>query len=155
MAFESHANEIVYYQITQLSEQKYKLAIPFAEHKFDPFGRIIFAIVLFESLSITLCRVLFSSLYLQICIFYHGIISISGPTGGLLIPTGSTILKRQQCDVCAWPEIDSKGHLCLLELLTHLLNQLICIISAIETPGGNRILIFLTRIWFALLTMSI
>jgi hypothetical protein len=54
------SSEIVYYQITQLSEQKYKLAIPFAEH----------AIFLFESLSITLCGVfIFSSLYLQICIF--------------------------------------------------------------------------------------
>jgi hypothetical protein len=29
----------VYYQITQLSEQKYRLAIPFAEHNFGPFGR--------------------------------------------------------------------------------------------------------------------
>jgi hypothetical protein len=34
------SSEFVYYQITQLSEQKYRLAIPFAEHNFGPFGRI-------------------------------------------------------------------------------------------------------------------
>ena len=64
------SSEIVYYQITQLSDQKYKLVIPFAEHNFGPFGRVFIAIFLFESLSITLYGVfILSSLYLQICIF--------------------------------------------------------------------------------------
>jgi hypothetical protein len=69
---------IILYQITQLSEQKYKLAIPFAENNFGPFEHIVFVIVLFESPSKTLLRVLFASLYLQICIFYQ-YISISCP----------------------------------------------------------------------------
>ena len=73
------SNAIVYYQITRLSEQKYgRLAIPCAENNFGPFEHIAFVIVLFESPSKTLFRVLFASLYLQICIFYHGI-SISCP----------------------------------------------------------------------------
>jgi hypothetical protein len=46
---------------------------PFAEHNFGPFLDIFFIIVLFESQSKTLFRVLFSSLYRQICIFYFGI----------------------------------------------------------------------------------
>ena len=54
-----------------LSEQKYRLAIPFAENNFGPFAHIVFVIVLFESPSKTLLRVLFASLYLQICIFYQ------------------------------------------------------------------------------------
>jgi hypothetical protein len=65
------SNAIVYYQITQLSEQKYRLAIPFAENNFGPFERIVFVIVLFESPPKTLFRVSFASLYLQICIFYQ------------------------------------------------------------------------------------
>jgi hypothetical protein len=69
---------IILYQITQLSEQKYKLAIHFAENNFGPFEHIIFVIVLFESPSKTLFRVFFASLYLQICIFYQ-YISISCP----------------------------------------------------------------------------
>jgi hypothetical protein len=33
------SSEFVYlYQITQLCEQKYRLAIPFAEHNFGPLG---------------------------------------------------------------------------------------------------------------------
>ena len=63
---------------TRLSEQKYRLAIPFAENNFGPFKHIAFLIVLFESPSKTLFRVLFAYLYHQICIFYHGI-SISCP----------------------------------------------------------------------------
>jgi hypothetical protein len=45
---------------------------------FGPFKHIVFVIISFESPSKTLFRVLFASLYLQICIFYHGI-SISCP----------------------------------------------------------------------------
>jgi cellulose synthase/poly-beta-1,6-N-acetylglucosamine synthase-like glycosyltransferase len=76
---EIRLNAIVYYQInTRLSEQKYRLAIPFAENNFGPFKHIAFVIALFASPSKTLFRVLFASLYLQICIFYHGI-SISCP----------------------------------------------------------------------------
>jgi hypothetical protein len=44
------SSEFVYYQITQLSEQKYRLAIPFAEHNFGPFRRN-FVIGLFQSIS--------------------------------------------------------------------------------------------------------
>jgi hypothetical protein len=51
------SNEIVYYQIMQLSEQKYRLAIPFAENNFSPFEHIVF--VMFESPSKTLFRVLY------------------------------------------------------------------------------------------------
>jgi hypothetical protein len=37
------SSEFVYYhEITQLSEQKYRLAIPFAEHNFGRFGRNFF-----------------------------------------------------------------------------------------------------------------
>jgi hypothetical protein len=79
-AFERNA--IVYYQITQLSEQKYRLAIPFAENNFGPFEHIVFVIVLFESPSKTLFRMLLASLYLKICIFYQ-YISISCPTVSL------------------------------------------------------------------------
>ena len=63
------SNMIILYQITQLSEQKYRLAIPFAENNFGPFVHIVFVIVLFESPSKTLSTVLFPRLYLQICIF--------------------------------------------------------------------------------------
>ena len=73
------SSEIVYYQITQLSEQQCRLSVPFAEHNFGRFGRIFFVIVLFESLSKTLFRVLFSRLYHQIWIFYYHI-SVSGLT---------------------------------------------------------------------------
>jgi hypothetical protein len=62
-----------------LSEQKDRLAIPFAENNFGLFEHIVFVIVLFESASKTLFRVSLASLYLQICIFYHSI-SISCPT---------------------------------------------------------------------------
>ena len=65
----SKSSVFVYYQITQLSEQKYRQAIPFAEHNFGRFGRNFFVIVLFQSLSKTLLRVSFTSLYLQICSF--------------------------------------------------------------------------------------
>ena len=73
------SNMIILYQITQLSEQKYRLAIPFAENNFGPFQHIVFVIVLFETPSKTLFTVLFPRLYLQICIFYQ-YISISCPT---------------------------------------------------------------------------
>jgi hypothetical protein len=53
----------------------YYSAIPFAEYNFGHFQPIFFVIVLFELQSKTLFRVLFSSLYLQICIFYFGISS--------------------------------------------------------------------------------
>jgi hypothetical protein len=72
------SNTIILYQITQLSEQKYRLAILFAENNFGPFEHIVFVIVLFESPSKTLFSVLFSSLYLEISIFYQ-YISISCP----------------------------------------------------------------------------
>jgi hypothetical protein len=90
------SNTIILYQITQLSEQKYRLAIPFAENNFGPFEHIVFVIVLFESPSKTLFRVLFASLYLQICIFYQ-YISISCPTvsSKWVNPTGNTTKKRQ------------------------------------------------------------
>ena len=61
-----NSNTIILYQITQLSEQKYRLAVPFAENNFGPFEHIVFVIVLLESPLKTLFRVLFASLYLQI-----------------------------------------------------------------------------------------
>jgi hypothetical protein len=51
----------------------YIKGIPFAEHNFGPFQDTFFVIVLFESQSKTLFRVVFPSLYLQIFIFYPGI----------------------------------------------------------------------------------
>ena len=62
-------------------EQIYRLALLFAENNFGPFKHIVFVIVLFESQSKTLFRVLLACLYLQICIpyplssigHYHGI----------------------------------------------------------------------------------
>jgi hypothetical protein len=89
-----------------LSEQKYRLAIPFAENNFGPFAHIVFVIVLFESPSKTLFRVLFASLYLQICIFYQ-YISISCPTvsSKLVNPNRKYDWKpSKQCDACiVWP----------------------------------------------------
>jgi hypothetical protein len=80
-----------------LSEQNYRLVIPFAENNFGPFTHIVFVIALFESPSKTLYRVLLASLYIQICIFYHQYIySISCPTArSELIPTGNTTKNRQ------------------------------------------------------------
>jgi hypothetical protein len=90
------SNAIIYYQITQLSEQKYRLAIPFAENNFGPFEHIVFVIVLFESPSKTLLRVLFASLYLQICIFYQYIpFLVRLWARSELIPTGNTNENRQ------------------------------------------------------------
>jgi hypothetical protein len=84
------------YQITQLSEQKYRLVIPFAENNFGPFAHIVFVIVLFESPSKTLLRVLFASLYLQICIFYQYILFLVWLWArSELIPTGNTTENRQ------------------------------------------------------------
>ena len=91
-----NSNTIILYQITQLSEQQYRLAVPFAENNFGPFEDIVFVTVFLESPLKTLFRVLFASLYLQICIFYQ-YISISCPTvsSSVLIPTGNTNEKRQ------------------------------------------------------------
>jgi hypothetical protein len=50
-------DRIAYYQITQLSEQKYRLVILFAENNFGHFEHIVFVIVAFESPSKTLFRV--------------------------------------------------------------------------------------------------
>jgi hypothetical protein len=74
-----NSNMIILYQITQLSEQQYRLAVPFAENNFGPFEDIVFVTVFLESPLKTLFRVLFASLYLQIYIFYQ-YISISCPT---------------------------------------------------------------------------
>jgi hypothetical protein len=57
-------NAVVYYQITRLSEQKYRLAIHFAENNFGPFKHIAFVIVLFESPSKH-----YLECYLQACVF--------------------------------------------------------------------------------------
>jgi hypothetical protein len=100
------SNTIILYQNTQLSEEKYGLAIPFAENNFGPFEHIVFVIVLFESPSKTLCGVLFACLYLQICIFYQ-YISISCPTmsSKCVNPNRKYDEKTsKQCDVCiVWP----------------------------------------------------
>jgi hypothetical protein len=87
---------IILYQITQLSEQKYRLAIPFAENNFGPFEHIVFVMVLFEYPSKTLLRVLFASLYLQICMFYQYIsFLVQLWARSELIPTGNTTENRQ------------------------------------------------------------
>ena len=74
MSSESQAIAFVYYQITQLSEQKYGLAVPFAEHNFGLFGRNFSCSNRYQK---HYFRVSFAILYLQICIFYHGITSLS------------------------------------------------------------------------------
>ena len=78
MAFEGQARSYVI-KLRNCLNQQYRLAIPFAEYNFGPFGRIFFVRDLFESLSKVLFRVIFSRLYLEICIFYDRI-SISGLT---------------------------------------------------------------------------
>ena len=60
----------VWYHISLYNEQC-KLAIHFAEHNFGPFGHIFFVIASFEPESKTLFRVLFSSLCIQIFVFYY------------------------------------------------------------------------------------
>jgi hypothetical protein len=90
----------------QLPEQKYRLAVPFAENNFGPFEHIVFVIVLFESPSKTLFRVLFASLYLQICIFYQYIsISCATVSSKWVNPNRKYDWKpSKQCDVCiVWP----------------------------------------------------
>ena len=62
-----------YSDLRPLCNKMYHKGIPFAEHNIGPFQDIFFIIVLFESQSKTLFRVLFSSLYQQICIFYFAI----------------------------------------------------------------------------------
>jgi hypothetical protein len=103
-----------------LSEQKYRLVIPFAENNFGPFAHIVFVIVLFESPSKTLFRVLFASLYLQICIFYQ-YISISCPTvsSKWVNPNRKYDWKlSKQCDVCiVWP---CKGQKWIRKVKLHL-----------------------------------
>jgi hypothetical protein len=65
----------VWYHISLYNKQC-KLAIHFTEHNFGPFGHNFFVIVSFEPESKTLFRVLFSSLCLQIVIFYCSIYRI-------------------------------------------------------------------------------
>jgi hypothetical protein len=100
------SNTIILYQITQLSEQKYRLAIHFAENDFGPFEHIVFVIVLLESPLKILFIVVFASLYLQICIFYQ-YISISCPTvsSKWVNPNRKYDGKpSKQCDACiVWP----------------------------------------------------
>jgi branched-subunit amino acid permease len=71
MAFESQARSYIIklYAIAE-SDQKYKLAMPFAEHNFGPFGRIFIAIFLFESCIISnTSHVCVDCLYFRACIF--------------------------------------------------------------------------------------
>jgi hypothetical protein len=102
------SNAIVYYQITRLSEQKCTrlvLAIPFAENNIGPFKHIAFIIVLFESPSKTLFRVLFASLYLQICMFYHGVlflVRLWARGSKWANPTGNTTKKYIKTMRCFW-----------------------------------------------------
>jgi hypothetical protein len=66
-------------------------------NNFGPFQPIFFVIVLFESQSKTLFRVLFASLYLQIHIFYFGILEYPNFTQEFRPEIQLEILK--QCDV--------------------------------------------------------
>ena len=93
------SSEIVYYQITQLSDQKYKLALPFAEHNFGPFGRILIHCNI-------LVRIINNTCF-RACIFKFAPFSFITVYKNFhfwpdceLISNGNTILKRQQCDVC-------------------------------------------------------
>ena len=80
------SSEIVYYQITQLSDQKYKLVIPFAEHNFGPFGvwtclhcNILVRIIINNTVwSVYIIELVSSNLYLLVLSRYIKI-SISGP----------------------------------------------------------------------------
>jgi hypothetical protein len=100
-----------------LSEQKYRLVIPFAENNFGPFAHIVFVIVLFESPSKTLLRVLFASLYLQICIFYQYIpFLVRLWARSELIPTGNTnetvkTMRRMSRMTLQRPEMNSQGQI--------------------------------------------
>ena len=80
MAFETQARSYIIKLLDFLNKiiDQPRLAIPFTDHNFGPLDRIFFVIVPFDSKSKTLCRVLLSSLYLQIFMFYFGI-SISEP----------------------------------------------------------------------------
>jgi hypothetical protein len=73
MTFEKSSGVIIHSLYYSISLEQCKVAIHLADHNFGPFGHIFFVIVLFEPESKTLFRVLFSSLCLQICIFYFGI----------------------------------------------------------------------------------
>ena len=84
-------------------------AKPFAEYNFGPSQPIFFVIVLFESQSKTLFRVLFSSLYLQICIFYFGISEYLNFTRELRPEIQLEILKQSSTRETS--EIDSKGQI--------------------------------------------
>ena len=64
----------------------------FRRHNFGPFGHIFFVIVSFEAESKTLFRVLFSSLCLQIFIFYFCIYKIF-----LAQPVKETYIKTKRC----------------------------------------------------------
>jgi hypothetical protein len=67
MAFGSQARLYII-KLRNCLNNNVDLAVPFTKHNFGCFGRIFFVIVLFESLSKTLFRVLFSRLYHQIWI---------------------------------------------------------------------------------------
>jgi hypothetical protein len=86
------SSEVVYYQITQLSEQKYRLAVHLAEHNFGPFERIFFIIVLFESLSKH-----YLECYFRVCIFKFASLLpyFHFWSDCEIIPTGNTISKCQ------------------------------------------------------------
>jgi hypothetical protein len=109
---------IILYQITQLSEQKYKLAIHFAENNFGPFEHLVFVIVVFEYPSKTLFRVLFASLYLQICIFNQNI-SISCPTiSSKWVNPEIRQKPSKHCNICiVWP---CKGQKWIRKVKLHL-----------------------------------
>jgi hypothetical protein len=113
------SNTIILYQIMQLSEQKYSLAIPFAENNFGPFEHIVFVIVLFKSPSKHYLE-LFASLYFQICIFYQ-YISISCPTVSSKWANPNRKYDEKtskQCDVCiVWP---CKGQKWIRKVKLHL-----------------------------------
>jgi hypothetical protein len=77
----------------------FQLRIPFAERNFGPLGCILFGIFLFDWEYKTLFTVLFTSLYLRICVFYlryfHFLVRLwANPNREYNFKTS------KECDVC-------------------------------------------------------
>ena len=98
------SSEIVYYQITQLSDQKYKLAIPFAEHNFGPFGRILIHCNI-------LVRIIINNTCFRACIFKFAPFSFITVYKNFHFWPDCELISMWCYDSLEMPEIDSKGTL--------------------------------------------
>jgi hypothetical protein len=124
MAFGSQARLYII-KLRNCLNNNVDLAVPFTKHNFGCFGRIFFVIVLFESLSKTLFRVLFSRLYHQIWILLPYLHFWSDCEK---IPIGCLY-----CMTLQMPEIDSTGQnarICVIltssQLQELLIGQVLC-----------------------------